>query len=405
MKSAKHRAAPLLALRRVRSAVVVVAGAAGLLLAQTAAPVNGSTTAALLRAAQQKLSAHQPAAALALLEQARRGAPQAVQPLLAEGAVYQSMALPVRAEGVFRQALARQPASQLGWQGLLQAQIDQTRWQDALQTDQQALARWPHHRDFLYQQALLLINLGRAAEAAGDLHTIEARWPGFAAAHYSAAVVADSQGREAVALLELQTTRGLAGDNGQIAFLEGIVEQHLHHDAQARAAFQRAIRFHPGDPAIHRLLAQVLVRLHQPAAARAELAEAGRLAAAAKERETRQARLSQLDQAAEQRALGNDLAGSLALYDQALQLAPKDVNALAGKGKVLYSMRNFQAAVLCFRQATAQAPASDDLHFLYGLALARLSDAAGARRELQSALALNPANRDARALLASLPRS
>ncbi|MCZ7684217.1 MAG: tetratricopeptide repeat protein [Sandaracinaceae bacterium] len=84
------------------------------------------------------------------------------------------------------------------------------------------------------------------------------------------------------------------------------------------------------------------------------------------------------------------------LYRRVLQLEPREHHAMLGLGRILTERGAHAEAAEQLRGAVQRRPRRAAYRILLGDALSAAGDAAGARREWQEALELEPDNRQAR---------
>jgi Flp pilus assembly protein TadD len=102
--------------------------------------------------------------------------------------------------------------------------------------------------------------------------------------------------------------------------------------------------------------------------------------------------------------MGGNLNEALKLATDALHRAPEQPNIRDTMGYVYLKMHKGETAVQVFRNLAKQYPANPTFRYHYGLALIETGDKAGAKKELQAAVADKPAASLAPKIIQALQR-
>jgi Flp pilus assembly protein TadD/4-amino-4-deoxy-L-arabinose transferase-like glycosyltransferase len=189
----------------------------------------------------------------------------------------------------------------------------------------------------------------------------------------------------------------------------------------AAAFYDKALHESPRSPAAHFGMGMLLAQLHRPqeAAVHYRTAVAGwpdnaelrlNFALALLDAGDNEAALDELDAAFGLRAgdpAAHLIAGKLLLqqsrpadawkvYERALAIQPKNLNALMGSGVALTQLRRPEEAIEKYRLALAVDPRNADAHDGLGSTLLANGRLTEARQEFERALSLNPDDKDAR---------
>ena len=229
--------------------------------------------------------------------------------------------------------------------------------------------------------------------------------PDYAEAHYNLGVALWYSGSKEKAVAELrESTRQNLAAGESYAFLGTVLEEMGDREA-ARRSLQRAIALLPPMPSVYVDLGLVLLASGDAPHALGQFEAALNLPAAAspapagrKRWNLRQALAKSPDDASAHNVLGRlmgragaDSKQVAAEFRDAIRLKPDFAEAQNNLGLVLTQSGDDEAAIAAFREAVRLAPSWAEAHDNLGAALTP-ADVAGAIRELEKALELDPSS-------------
>ena len=178
----------------------------------------------------------------------------------------------------------------------------------------------------------------------------------------------------------------LAPRDGELLYLNGVVEQKAGEFFEARGHLEQAIAVHPNFAEPRYSLGLVLARLQDPAGAKKQLEKAIELGATEPE--------ARLELSKALRALGETQPADeqLKLYQQAMKAsADREMAAnLSAQAAQALSGSEPMKAVTLYREAVEAAPQDASLEYQLALALDGTGDTAGERVALEQAVNINP---------------
>lgn len=255
-----------------------------------------------------------------------------------------------------------------------------------------AISFAPKNSDLYLNQATLLVNVGRFADAEAsykkgiDLNP-KAAMPVLALARFY-----QHQGRNGEA--EQQYRRAIELDSkdiqARVALARFYVSQ--HEPAKAQQAMAEAKRVFSEVPEGYRLLAEFYLGTGEIAKATDELANLNR--EHPKDVIVRGAYVQVL-------LLQNKIEEATRINDQVLKSNPKDIDALIARGDILNRSGKSTDAVTILQQAVKADANNANAHYQLGIAYARTGDAARAETEWRDTIRLSPTFLDAYKMLAA----
>jgi tetratricopeptide (TPR) repeat protein len=245
-------------------------------------------------------------------------------------------------------------------------------------------------------------DLGAAYFATGNLEGAEKEFqqalrlnPKSAATLLGQANLLLRRGEEEQAIQVLRQVVLLAPTAHEPRFLLGSAYNRLSRFAEAVVELENAIRLGAAEPEVYYHLARAYGgsgRAEKRSAALAKFAELSRQAKA--DTDARRQVLKLLEQAKSLVESG-DLAGALAIMEQARDLRPQDDKVLFRLASVNYDLARYDKAREAIEEAIALAPSEWVYHLLSGLIEGRSGHLEAARRSLGVAIRLNPNAADA----------
>jgi predicted O-linked N-acetylglucosamine transferase (SPINDLY family) len=260
----------------------------------------------------------------------------------------------------------------------------------------QALAADPAHPGALHNLAILRANADRTIEAMELLRRAILADPNTPEARFNLGTLFLAHGEVEIAALELNAALNLRPDYPEAMVNLGRVRS-MQGDADgALELLLRAEALAPHNDAALMTLGALLM-------ARGRYSEAGQRYALALHIDPTSADAA-YNVANALKALGRQ-GEAVAFYDQAVQLRPGYVDALVNRANALREIDRLDEAIETYRRALALKPDEAKLHLNLGQILRDRGDAEAARSALARALALDPEDAHARlaAVMAELP--
>ncbi len=395
------------------------------LAALTKAPHNSALMEALAGVA---LAQNKPAEARSWMERARAEAPDALAPALRLGQLYlrtgerqkalvlarklqaghpgsaEALALLGQAQvantaypdaaDTYSKLSALTPGAALPWLHLASVHIAQQRHQGALDALHKALALDPGLAEARITQVNVLLRLGKFSEALASATAAQKRDPTSALGNKLEGDILSAQGKHAEALKAYERAFALLARGPSLVQVVGTLQK-LGRSADAEARMADWLRKHPADVPTRLYYASGKLVNNEPKAA------IPHYEAVLKVDPDNLAALNDL--AWSHQRLGQ--AQALGFAQRAYRLAPDNPAILDTLGWIYLEQGELGKAMPLLQKASAGAPQAGEIHYHYGMLLARTGDKRGARRELEKALASGPSftrRAEAKALLATL---
>ena len=395
------------------------------LAALNKAPRNAALMEALAGA---MLAQRKPADALAWMERARTERPDALAPALRLGELYLRTGEQAKALVLARKLQAGHPASADALALLGQAQVANAAYADAAETYSKQAAMTPGAALPWLRLASVHIAQQRSGAALDALHKAVTLEPGLTEARITQANLLVRLGKFGEALALAGAAQKREPGNALGYKLEGDIQSAQGKHADALKAYERALALHPRGPSLVQVYG-ALQKLGRTADAETRMAQwlnkhpgdiptrlyyaSGKLV----KNELKSAiphyeAVLKVDP--DNLAALNDLAWShqrlgqrqaLGYAQRAHRLAPDNPAVIDTLGWIYLEQGELGKAMPLLQKASALAPQAGEIHYHYGMLLARSGDKRGARRELEKALASGPSfarRAEAQALLSSL---
>ena len=346
--------------------------------ARKAQEVQPASPRVLRRIAQLQIRLDAPTEALATLEQWRRAAPTDPEPALTASMVLRRIERLDDAVAVLEEALESGAKSAEVYAAAAFLQLTLGDVEAALDLTEQGLE----------------IDSGVGGSGSGDL--VLARGLALAASPESRSAAAE--------LLEQALELGVA-DEAKVHLELGTLKLERAEngcDTEGLEHLKTARRLRPDLAQVHFRLGSALRACGDQDGAVAALREFQRLnrRSEAQDHGGRQTGAA-LNEAQELAAAGR-LTAALERVEVALAEAPDDARAWTLKGKILFSMKNVEAAVEAVREAGRLNPGRIESHYLEGLFLSRSGQLSQARQALERGLAVDSGSAEILGLLAAV---
>jgi putative PEP-CTERM system TPR-repeat lipoprotein len=361
---------------------------------ERALAVNPDALALALRAGQLYIRAGARQKALVLARKLQASHPDSADALALLGQAHVANSqLPEAADDYARLAVLA-PRAAMPYVRLASVHIAQKRNGPALDALHKALALEPDMLEARFTLVNLLVMMGKFDDALAVAAAAQKRQPEAPGGYKLAGDVYSAQGKHAAALAAYDKALALNPRGPFLVQVYGALLK-LGRAAEADARAGEWLRQHPGDIPTRLYYASSKLVKNDPKAAIPHYETV-------------------LKYEPDNLAALNDLAWShqrlgqrqaLGYAQRAYQLAPDNPAIIDTLGWIYLEQGELARALPLLQMASALAPQAPEIHYHYGMLLARSGDKRGARRELEKALAAGPgfARRDdAKALLATL---
>jgi len=274
-----------------------------------------------------------------------------------------------------------QPKTKEGWLKEGDSYFKAEKYQEALQAYEQVVQLDPFDAQALFNQGVLLSNLGRRKEALAAYERVIELVPTFWLAYDYKGGILQKLGRleEALAAYE----QGIEAVPRSAGFYnsKGDILREMSRFDEARAAYEEALQLDPRDPLYHNNKGCVLLDLQKPQEALAAYEQAIKLnpnySIAHRNKGDVLYELNRVDEAEN-------------AYKKAVELDPRDAYAFQGLGDVLMQLRRPQEALDAYEQVIALEPKEGLAYNSKGAALEALGKHAEAVWAYERAIICNP---------------
>jgi tetratricopeptide (TPR) repeat protein len=304
------------------------------------------------------------------------------------------------AEELFHQTIQKQPAFAPGHAhlGLLYLQLGRT--EEAVPELREALRLDPTRADAAAALVRILQDQARAAAAHGDAKAslallADARKyaPGNADIHYEFGVAALQMSLWQDAISALQQTLKLRKNDAPALYNLGRAFLGLWKLEDARRQFSQYIAVRPDDASGYCALGMTLAALERSEEARAQFERSVALDPAQTESYFR---LGLLELEA------RDLDSADKNLRQVLDRDPRHPGALTATGRVEFSRKHYDEALIFLQRAIANGDSTHEVHYYLGLTLARLGRKQESDEQLQIATQMQRAEAEHRSMVFTL---
>jgi tetratricopeptide (TPR) repeat protein len=296
----------------------------------------------------------------------------------------------------YRRALSVDGNSLSAIRSLAQAMRDQHDWEGAAELHRRLVSLQPNSGESHADLGYVLRRADRLSEALEVLRRAVALSPEVARAHFYLADTLAQVGDSTAALQEYEKSSLLDPKDPEITLKYGLA---LSKDRpkDAIVLLRRSVELDPKNPAAHRSLGSLLGRTGDMEGSSAAFQRAQELSAES----DRHSEVVVHTKVAIQLLRKNDVVRAIEELRSALAIEADSADANHLLGVALSAIGKGSEAQKAFVAALEKRPADAEIHFNFGVFLARQADWQGAVRELRQVVALRPGHTQAHCLLAN----